>query len=251
MRLKLHCSLLALLLFSLLALPVWALETEQDYSVEPPLLLQWGFVHFPPLIYLDEEKKPKGDLAELMAAISLDSGIPYKAMLFPNIRAIFNLNQQQINFAIAAKSLVNNENNFLISRFPVAEIQLRTLWRTGTKPVHSIEDLMAKRLILLRGYTYGGIRAKVEQISENNFEVENHERALTALKFKRGDYAIVYKSASEYSMSMAAKTDFEYSIIGTVELFFILNAKVPYAEQIMQRLEAAFLRYQETLNVKN
>lgn len=251
MKLNLHSSLLAFLLLWLIALPAWCSTTKQEYIVPPGFMLQWGFMHFPPLIYLDDNKQAKGDLAELMAAIKSYSGIPYEPMLFPNVRAIFNLNQQKINFAIGAKALVENEKDFFISTFPVAKLQLLILWRKDSPSVTSIDNLTGKRLVLLTGYTYGGLRTKLEKIAGNYNEVENHSRAISALKFKRSDYALVYKTVSEYNLMTTVQKDFDHVIVKEVELYLILNGKVDNAKQIMKRLETALLRYQKTLLTEN
>lgn len=223
----------------------------QEPDISPTFTLQWGFVHFPPLIYLDKDGEYKGELKELMNSISLLSDIPYEPMQFPNIRAIFNLNQQNVNFAIAVKSLVEKKEHFLISAFPIAKMQLHILWRRGSPPVSSVEDLAGKKLVLLKGYTYGGIREKIEQITASNMSVENHNRAISALKLQRGDYALVYRTASEYSMTAVAQTNFEHAVLGEVDLYFILDRNVAQAEHIMQRLEQAYLRHQQTLYTKH
>ena len=224
-------------------------EVKNNKSgISSDLVLQWGFVHFPPLIYLDKDGKYKGELEALMAGVSLYSGILYTPMEFPNIRAIFNLNQQKVNFAIGVKSLVNEENNFFISSFPIAKMQLRILWRTDSAPVSTIADLAGKSLVLLKGYTYGGLRTQIESIAAGFMSVSNHNRAISALTHKRGDYALVYKTASEYSMTAVAQLDFDHVVIGEVDLYFILDRNVPHAEQIMKQLETGYLLYQQSLN---
>jgi polar amino acid transport system substrate-binding protein len=253
-RLILYNRLFAWIFLLALAFPACcfsAVPNTQKSDISPTFTLQWGFVHFPPLIYLDKDGEYKGELKELMNSISLLSDIPYAPMLYPNIRAIFNLNQQKINFAIGAKSLVEQKDHFLISAFPVAKMQLRILWRTGTSPVSSVEGLTGKKLVLLKGYTYGGLRTKLEKIAASNMSVENHNLAISALTLQRGDYALVYKTASEYSMTAIAQTDFEHAVLGEVDLYFILDRNVAQAEHIMQRLEQAYLRYQETVDTKS
>lgn len=250
-RYNLQQTLLISLLLSCLAYASSSFSNEYDnntFRLPPAFSLQWGFVHFPPLIYRDTDGTYKGDLEVLMSEVSHFSGIPYIPMQFPNIRAIFNLNQQKVNFAIGVKTLVSEENNFFISAFPIAKMQLRVLWRKDSSPIKAIDDLAGKKLVLLNGYTYGGLRTKFEQLSGSFMDVEHHNRAIAAIKFNRADYALVYKTASEYSIAVVGQAEFEHTTLGEVELYFILDRNVPQAEQIMKKLETGYLLYQQSLN---
>jgi polar amino acid transport system substrate-binding protein len=233
-------------LLFLLAVPkAWCQASDPQVQITSPVVLQWGFVYMPPLVYLGKDGQAQGTLADIMAGTSLHSGIPYEPLEFPNVRAIYSLNQQKINFAIGVKSLVNNPNMFVFSAFPVAKMQLNIVWRKGTEAVSSIEDLEGKRLVLLAGYTYAGLRPKFEEIAKSAIEVETHDRAVGALKLKRGNYALLYKTASTYSIALDEQLDFESLTVSEVDLYFTLNKTVPDAEQFMQRLEAGFLAYQQ------
>ncbi len=250
-RYNLQRTLLICLLLSSLACASSSFSNEYGnhaFRLPPAYTLQWGFVHFPPLIYRDTDGTYKGDLEVLMSGVSLYSGIAFTPMEFPNIRAIFNLNQQKVNFAIGVKTLVNEENNFFISAFPIAKMQLRALWRKDSSPIKTIDDLAGKKLVLLNGYTYGGLRTTFEQLSASFMDVEHHNRAIAAVKFNRADYALVYKTASEYSIAIDGQAEFEHATLGEVELYFILDRNVPQAKQIMKQLETGYLLYQQSLN---
>ena len=219
-------------------------STQKLDTKSQPFALQWAFVHLPPIAFLDKEGRAQGELAELMNKVSELSGVPYEAFEFPNIRAISNLNRHQLNFSIGVKTLVNEMDNFILSRMPVAKMQLQILWNNSATYLNTIDDLSGKRVVLLNGYTYNGMREKVESLAQSIIDVETHNRALVALKLGRGDYALVYKTASEYSMSALSESDFKSLVIAEVDLYFILDASVPNAQEIMKRLETAFLDYQ-------
>jgi ABC-type amino acid transport substrate-binding protein len=140
---------------------------------------------------------------------------------------------------------VKDPNDFVFSAFPVAKMQLIIVWRKGTKGVSSIDDLEGKRLVLLAGYTYAGLRTKFEKIAKSAIDVETHDRAIGALKLKRGNYALLYKTASTYSIALSGQADFESQVVSEVDLYFTLNKIVPDTERFMQRLEAGFLSYQK------
>ena len=111
----------------------------------------------------------------------------------------------------------------------------------------SMDDLEDKRLVLLTGYTYAGLRPKLEEMAQSVVEVETHDRAIGALKLKRGSYALLYETASSHSIALGEQLDYDSLIVSEVDLFFTLTKSVPNAEQFMQRLEAGFLAYQQSL----
>ncbi|MFQ3248376.1 hypothetical protein [Glaciecola sp.] len=242
-----HKLLLVLITFVLTTTSALCLNGKHEPSVPESFVLQWGFVYMPPLAYQDEEGKTKGELAEMMTAVSKLSGIAHEPMQFPNARAIFNLNQKKINFAIGMKSLIDNKEGFITSTFPVSKVQLLIVHLEETEAVNSIEELKGKDLVLLSGYTYGGLRGKFEEIAANTFNVDNHNRAIEGLKLKRGDYALLYKTSSEFSLGNNNPADFKSTIVGEVELFFMLNKNVEQSSLIMQKLESSFLCYKEML----
>lgn len=237
---------------SLLVLPVaWCQESEGQHKVAPPVVLQWGFVNMPPLASLNDEGIPEGVLAEVMHGTSLYSDIPYIPLEFPNARAIYNLNEQKVNFAIGVKSLVKKPEDFIISSFPVAIMQLNLLWLKTSEDVSSVDDLQGKRLVLLKGYTYGGLRSQLETIASSYIEVETHERAIGALRLNRGKYALTYKAASTYSIPKSEQLGYESLVVADFDVYFILSASVLEATQVMRRLEAGFLLYQQDKNAIN
>ena len=229
----------------LFAVPTaWCQTADPKVENASAVVLQWGFVYMPPLASLGEDGQAQGTLADIMAGTSLHSGIAYEPQEFPNARAIYSLNAHKVNFAIGVKSLVKNPNMFVFSAFPVATMQLIIVWRQGTERVSSVDDLEGKRLVLLTGYTYAGLRTKFEKIAKSAIEVETHDRAIGALKLKRGNYALLYETASTYSIALGKQLDFETQVVSEVDLYFTLNKTVPDTEQLMQRLEAGFLSYQ-------
>ena len=241
-------GVISVCLLFLLSIPAAWCQARESHNVGvAPVVLQWGFVYMPPLVYLGEDGLPKGRLADIMAGTSLYSEIPYEPLEFPNARAIYNLNEQKINFAIGTKSLVKNHNMAVFSAFPVAKMQLNIVWRKGTEKVSSMDDLEDKRLVLLTGYTYAGLRPKLEEMAQSVVEVETHDRAIGALKLKRGSYALLYETASSHSIALGEQLDYDSLIVSEVDLFFTLTKSVPNAEQFMQRLEAGFLAYQQSL----
>lgn len=234
-------------LMYLLAVPTaWSQSHERPENAVAPVVLQWGFINLPPLIYQGEDGKPKGILAEIMAGASQHSNIPYESIEFPNARAIYNLNEQKVNFGIGVTSMVKNPSDFIISAFPIAKMQLNIVWLKSSQNVTSIEDLTGKRLVLLAGYTYGGLRSKLEKIASGYVEVETHERAIGALKLNRGNYALTYKTASALSIPKEEELGFANLVVADIDVHFILSASVPQAEVVMQRLEAGFLAYQQS-----
>lgn len=243
--LRLFLFLPLMLLSSFLANPLIAAENtkllEPIRKPSTPFVLHWAFMDFPPLVSLNEDGQPAGDLVTLMNKVSRVSGIQYQAHGFPNLRAIFNLNQDRNNFSIAVKELVTDKNQFVISAMPVATLQLQVEWKNTSSPIKSIAELKNKDLILLTGYTYGGLKETFSSLSKKVINVSNHQRAITALEKGRGEYALTYKVASDHITTTSEKNKFNHIVIEELDLFFILNSNVKDARNVMKKLEEAYL----------
>ena len=206
-----------------------------------PTTLKWGFVDFPPLVFANRDGVIEGELVNLMNEISQISGIDYKPLLFPNARAIFYLNNNKVNFSIGLKSLIDKPQNFLFSATPVATLRLAILWGDKSEPVTKIDDLFNKRLVLLRGYTYGGQRSKLESLASDIMRVETRVRATEALQLGRGDYAVAYMPTDLDENNNRWLEGINSLVIQEMDIYFILNKSTDNADYVMQQLESALL----------
>ncbi len=207
------------------------------------ITLKWGFIRLPPLVYMNENNKPQGSLADMIKTVGRTSNINFEPSEFPNARALFNINAKKVDFAIGVKSMIKEQNSFIYSKLPFAKMQLLALWRKGTKPVYDYEQLSDKDLVLIRAYTYNARRKQLEGGAASYVNVDDHDRAIEAIVKKRGDYALVYKLAAEFAIennNLADQIDLEGMVIDEYDLYFILDANYPNAREVMTKIENAY-----------
>lgn len=232
MVLKLHPKLLFLLFIFIV--PMWSRASE-------PLI--WGYGHFPPYLYMQEDGQPKGPYADIVKSVFKHAGIEYHAVSAPNRRLRKMISSGLIDFAVSPRFNLGYSNDFYYSREKVAKIDLRVYWIGEHSPVTEASDLNHQSVILISSYEYSGLRDYIEN-PDNNVDlavnVEDHERALLALSLKRGNYLLAYRAPVDLiQLEMNIQGLNSYPIIQT-DMYLIINKSVKNSRQIMDKLENSY-----------
>ena len=207
--------------------------------------LVWGYVHFPPFTSQGKDGQVEGFLADITLQVLKEENIPFSAVELPNRRALTLINSGDIHFGVFSKSFMDNTDDFVLSKFPVSQVELRAYW-TGKKPeiIHP-SDLNGKKLILLTAYTYGGLRDYFQD-PLNGISVvaniEQHHRAFQALKIGRGEYLLNYRGPATRSLQQIDVPDLKFSPLKTIDIYFMINKGYQNAAAVMARMEEQFVK---------
>jgi hypothetical protein len=203
----------------------------------------WGYGHFPPSIYAQENGKPQGPFADIVKNIFEHAEIEYQAVLLPNRRARKAINDGSVVFAISPLSSLDNPDNFYISPVVVAKIDLRVYWIGNQKAVTQAQDLNLQSVILISSFNYSGLRNYVEN-SDNNVtvavNVEDHQRALLALSVKRATYMLGYSAPVKLMQLEMNIQDLHSYPLQQTNMYIVINKSVKNSRQIMDKLEASY-----------
>lgn len=200
--------------------------------------LIWAYTNFEPYLYMTKNNQVKGSLINLMECINSQTPINYEAINYSNLRAS-KLKKHKANFAITIKEFIPNKSDFLFSREPVTNLTLRAYWLSGQPQISSWQDLISTKIIVLRGYSYGGNRAFLNDVRNKISvvaQVETHERGLKLLSKRRGDYFLGYQGPSSW-VTTNSRISIEHAALGIFPMYFVLAKSTLNATTIMSKLE--------------
>lgn len=178
---------------------------------------------------------PMTRLAEiLMQCVGLAS----RAAPYPAARLFAKLREGSTQFSILVRAPALQEY-CLFSRQPVFSTTLN-LYRIGnTPPISQVADIAGKRLIVIRGYSYGGLQKLLTDASTGTVtEVAGtHRAAFDMLAAGRAPYLLDYASAADHILSEQPINGLQSTPIERLDIFLVLNKSLPNAERLMSRLE--------------
>ncbi|MCH8538384.1 MAG: transporter substrate-binding domain-containing protein [Alkalimonas sp.] len=204
--------------------------------------LHWGFVHFPPFHYQTEEGSAEGLLVDLVDRVMASVDREYSFQQYPNRRMIHLLNEGKLDLAVVMTSVLKDKALYRISQQPVSSMQLSAFWLGEREPVTRVGDLFGSRVILMSGFSYGGIRHMLEPaygVVREVVEVDKHGLGIDALRLDRGDYLLNYKETATLEVQEHELADINHSVLNRVDIYFLLRADLPGSAQLMQQIEAA------------
>ena len=204
----------------------------------------WGYGHFPPYLYRQENGQPFGPYADIVKSIFKHADIKFQAVLAPNRRVRKTINDGSTEFAISPLSVLDDLDDFHISRAIVAKIDLRAYWIGDQKAITQASDLNGQSVILITSFDYSGLRNYIENPDNKvtlAVNVEDHKRALSALSINRATYMLGYRAPVDLmQLEMNIQDLNSYPMIQN-DMYLIINKSVKNSRQIMDRLEASYL----------
>ncbi|SEA22896.1 substrate-binding periplasmic protein [Alkalimonas amylolytica] len=202
--------------------------------------LHWGFVHFPPFYYQIDDGKAGGYLADFVAELMAELGRDYTFEQYPNRRMIHLLNEGELDFALVMTSVLKDHRLYRISQRPVTSMQLSAFWLGERSEVERVGDLFGSRVILMSGFSYGGMRNMLEPgygVVREVVEVNEHALGIEALRLNRGDYLLNYKETATLQVAAEDVADIRHSVLSTINVHFLLRADLADSEALMHQIE--------------
>lgn len=227
-------------LLLLLTLP--ALIFASHVVAEQKPALHWGYVHFPPYFVETAPETAEGELALLLQRVMQELQLEMRAQQYPNRRMISLLNEGGLDLAMVMSSVLTQQHLYLRSAQPVAMLELAVYWQPGTRPVRQLNDLYNSRLIVMSGYTYGGLREKLEPaygLIRQLVEIEQHRLGIEALELDRGEYFLSYR----HTMPADSEQMLNHHILDSIEMFLWLRQALPNSGLLMQQIDTLLARY--------
>jgi polar amino acid transport system substrate-binding protein len=204
--------------------------------------LEYGYPEQPPRAFTNAQGRPDGHYPRLLKVLLERAGIAWHAASYPAPRLMKNLQTGETNFSILVRNKILDEC-CLYSATPVWFDELRAYWTGDKPPIRSKADLTGKNIIILSGFSYGGLinylKDPANKIVLN--PAESHEAAFAMLDAGRADYVLDYAEPAEQdALAKAPVKGLQSGIVDTVHMYLVLNKSYPDAAQTMKYLEMQF-----------
>jgi polar amino acid transport system substrate-binding protein len=203
-----------------------------------------GVLHFPPYYVLSPNKPVTGIYADLSRKVLEEAGFSYSITGYPPTRFYEQLGDGTTDMFIGIKGAKAIEGKVTYSETILNGLELRAYSWPGSMLASKKEDLLGKKVIIIRGFGYGGLikYLKSPKTDIDLIETNYHENSFRMLQAGRGDYLLNYKEPAE---EVATKLPIDNLVFGTIyhlPAYFILNNNTINRDQVMKRLEDAFKR---------
>jgi len=212
------------------------------YAVAKTKILRLGYIEFHPYFYTNGQGNPEGIFIDIAEKVFREAGFRLEAVQLPTKRMAAYLGDGEIDVWMGLKTLPEFEGKAYLGNSVLAELVLRA-YMIGEKPyLHIKEDLKNKKIIVLRGYSYGGWIHYLKYPS-NNIELlkaDSHQAAFQMLNAGRADYVLDYRRPSEVVLQQTDITDIRFSDMAAFPCFFVVSKKLPQGQIILDLLEHAF-----------
>ncbi|MDV7338435.1 transporter substrate-binding domain-containing protein [Terasakiella sp. A23] len=187
----------------------------------------------------DAEGKLKNPLVKLAGPLFEKAGIPWHPQDYPAKRMFANLRDGTSKFSMLVNAESILQGCCLVSKDPVALVEIRVFHKKDTPPITKREDLNGKSVITIRGYSYAGTLKYIqdEKNAVDNYPAPSHHAAFSMFDSGRADYIIDYAFPAAEVLEQQPIEDITYSTLKQTNVYLILHKDYPDAENVMARLE--------------
>jgi len=200
--------------------------------------LTLAYVEFPPFTFTNKNGQADGSLLEKAQHIVTLAGYEYKTIALPAKRLIKYLLAGKVDIWIGIKQAVELRNEVLISTQQIGSASLN-IYALNNKKVTQLSELHNHKVIILRGYNYGGAIDYIID-SKNNiktFVTNTHESAFNMLATKRADYLLAYQHPANLALQNIYIEGLAISNLSQLPLYFIISKKTADADIVLAKLE--------------
>ncbi|HLO77286.1 MAG TPA: amino acid ABC transporter [Magnetospirillum sp.] len=188
---------------------------------------------------LDAQGLPANPLIKAADAIFTRAGLKWGAHPYPAARMFETLRNGTANFSMLVKSPALDQC-CLVGRNPIASTELQVLRSPGKPTIRQRQDFRGKSVILLRGYSYGGLLAELSAPDSGVtvYSAVNRQAAFVMLEHGRADYLLDYAGPIAEILAGRPDLDLRRDTLDRLEVFLVLSRAYPDAEATLARLEA-------------
>ncbi|WP_148864700.1 substrate-binding periplasmic protein [Marinobacter fonticola] len=219
------------------------LYSATAWSQRPTLRI--GYVEFPPYEFQDAQGNAAGSFIELTRRVAAEAGYRTEFIYLPPSRLYLYLREGRIDVWPGLTYIPTLQDHVLVSESIPLRIELSAWHLKGTPPVRQFDDLRNRPLILVSGYTYGGLASYLNQQSGTRLSYSaTHESAVDMLRLARGDYLIDYREPIEALGRTEPMADLRQSFLLETVATWLFSLKDEHARQFQADFDAAYQRLQ-------
>mgnify|MGYP003147877135 FL=1 len=234
-----HQRVRCVVLLMVLSIPAFVAAAEKP-------LLRIGYVEFPPYEYQNDAGEAAGSFIELSQRVAEEAGYRVEFVYLPISRIYLFLQQGRIDVWPGLTGIPMLEKQVIVSASHPSRVELSAWFLGDTPPLTQFDDLRGKRLILISGYTYGGLAKYLKGLDDVELTyTTNHRSALDMLQRDRGDYLLDYVEPIKSTPGHDSFKGLQHSFVRERIAGWIFSRERPDAVRYRDEFDAAYQRLRE------
>lgn len=212
---------------------------------QPPNLLaqnlEVAISHLPPLSIIEAGHPPRGQLVDILRHTLDRAQLQYHFAHYPRKRLFSNIADGNSDITLGVKSNQILLNKVLFSEQPTIVIEL-CLYSLDHQPKLTKQQLLGKKIGLLRGYDYGHrFNFLLHQDNQPNITIINSQlSALAMLEKGRIDFLMDYKLSLEPVLQQHPVENIVGHILEKFDMYFVVSKQLKGAQVILNLLESHY-----------
>ena len=191
---------------------------------------------------MDSSNKPAGIFIDITKTVLDNAGIDFEFVHLPISRAYKYIKDGHVDLWPGLSDIPALQG-YVIETHSTPIIITLSAWHLKSNPkIESISDLSAKKVILVNGYTYGGLLYKITkpEFGMTAFYTPGHLSGLKMLQLGRGQYFLDYNEPIFNQLKTYSVDDLNHSMLNTRNGAFIISKKTPKAQQLRKALDKSY-----------
>lgn len=212
-------------------------------SVVATNTLRVAYVEFPPYTYQNIDGNPAGTFIDVTRKVVKEAGYEAEFVYLPISRVYLYLVNGRIDVWVGLTHVPKLLDDVLESRITPVSAQLSAWYRSDTGALENFGQLKGKTVIVINGYTYGGLIDWLNSTDDINVtEAPNHRSAIEMLKRERGDYLLDYQEPLRQILTQPSDSIIQESNVRTRRTAWIFSLANPHAALLRDQIDEAYLR---------
>jgi len=208
--------------------------------------LRVAYMEFPPVTYQNAFGEPEGEMVGTTRKVAKEAGYELEFLYLPVSRAYLYLKKGSVDFALGLTEVPALKGAVIDSEINLVSVVLSAWYREDQAPVTDINDFRDQVVILINGFTYGGLRSWLERQDDIRItNAPNHRSAIDMLNRGRGDYLLDYRDPVREELMSFSAARIQETEIRTRTGAWLFSAAIPEAQTLQAEFDAAYHRLAE------
>lgn len=205
--------------------------------------LRIGYTEFPPMEYQNEQGEPAGRFIELTRKVVQEAGYEAEFIYLPVSRIYLYLKNGTLDLWPGLSGVPSLEGEVLESWANAYPVHLSAWSLDASGPLQHIDQLDGKTVIVIGGYTYGGLLSWLKASGQVRLtQAPDNRAAFEMLKLKRGDYVLDYREPVEKMLKQTQDSMIRGTDVRTRYSAWLFSMASPRAVLLREDFDDAYLR---------
>lgn len=202
-----------------------------------------AYTEFPPAEYRNSQGEPAGFFVDLTRKVVQEAGYEPEFIYLPVSRVYLYLRSGAVDLFPGLSGVPLLKYEVLESWVNVYPTRLNAWHLEDVEPLTHFDQLEGKTVIVIGGYTYGGLLTWLENSDGIRLtEAPNSRAALEMLKLKRGDYVLDYRETVGDMLTQPSDSKIRGSEVRSRYSAWLYSLANPRAAVLREDLDDAYLR---------